>query len=228
MSSTSSPSPSGASVADRPQTWEMVVVHRFFRRKFGALPALVRAVPAGDAARAAVLLAHLRELAETLHHHHTAEDELVWPLLLERVDLERPLVLRMEEQHERVAALLDRAQAQATAFGRDASRAAGEALAVTLTSLTAALEEHLDDEEREVLPVVERHMTLAEWNAVGERARASVPKDRLLVQLGHILEGCSPEEARRFLAQLPVPARLAWRLVGRRAYAAERTRIQGP
>ncbi len=227
MSSTSSPSPCDPHVADRPQTWEMVVVHRFFRREFGALPALVRGVPAGDVARAAVVLAHLRELTETLHHHHSAEDELVWPLLLERVDLERPLVLRMEEQHERVAALLERAQVQAGAFGQDGSPAAGEALAVTLTSLSAALEEHLDDEELQVLPVAERHMTLAEWDAVGERARASLPKDRVLVLLGHLLEGCSPEEARRVLGHLPLPARLAWRLVGRRAYRAERAVIYG-
>ncbi len=115
--SQTSPTPSGAQVADRPETWEMVVVHRVFRREFGALPGLVRAVPAGNVRRAAVVLAHLRELAEVLHHHHTAEDELVWPLLLERVGLDRPLVLRMEEQHERVGALLDRARCQAALCG---------------------------------------------------------------------------------------------------------------
>jgi hemerythrin-like domain-containing protein len=213
---------------DRPQTWEMVVVHRVFRREFGALPALVRAVPAGDVARAAVVLAHLRELARSLHHHHTAEDELVWPLLLDRVDLDRPLVLRMEEQHERVADLLERADVQAGAFAAAASPVAGETLAATLTQLATALEEHLGDEEREVLPLVERHLTVAEWDAVGERARASLPKDRLLIQLGAILEGCSPQEARRFLGMLPLPARLAWRLAGRRAYRAERARVYGP
>jgi hemerythrin-like domain-containing protein len=219
--------PAATETEGRVQTWEMVVVHRVFRREFDALPALVRAVPPGDVDRAGVVLGHLRELAGSLHHHHTAEDELVWPLLLERVDLDRPLVLRMEEQHERVADLLEHADAQAGAFAADASPATGETLAATLTQLTAALEEHLDDEEREVLPLVERHLTVAEWDAVGERARASLPKDRLLIQLGAILEGCSPQEARRFLGMLPLPARLAWRLVGRRAYRAERARIHG-
>ena len=213
--------------ADRPDTFEMVVVHRAFRRGFTGLPALVRAVPAGDVARAAVVLGHLRELADSLHHHHSAEDEMLWPLLLERVDLDRPLVLRMEEQHERVAALLERAGAQADAFGQGAAPAAGEVLAVTLTALTGALEEHLGDEEREVLPLVERHISVAEWEAGAERARSAIPKDRMLVQLGAILEGCSPDEARWFLARLPLPARLAWRLAGRRVYRAERVRVFG-
>jgi iron-sulfur cluster repair protein YtfE (RIC family) len=205
----------------------MVVVHRVFRRGFTRLPALVRSVPAGDVARAAVVLGHLRELAGSLHHHHSAEDELLWPLLLERVDLDRPLVLRMEEQHERVSALIERARSQADVFGQDASPAAGEVLAVTLTSLAAALEEHLDDEELQVLPLVERYVSVAEWEAVGERARSAMPKDRRLVTLGAILEACSPQEARRFLGGLPLPARVAWRLVGRRAYRAERARVLG-
>jgi len=147
----------------------MVVVHRLLRRGFGALPALVRAVPGRDVARAGVVLTHLRELGENLDHHHKAEDDLLWPLLLDRVDLDRPLVLRMEEQHERVGVLLDRARAQAGTFGREATVEAIEALAVTLSSLAAALEEHLDDEERDVLPLVERHVTVREWDAVRER-----------------------------------------------------------
>lgn len=167
--------------ADRPDTWEMVIVHRVFRREFTRLPVLVRGVPAGDVARADVVLAHL----------------------------------------------LERAHDQAEVFGQDASPAAGEALVVTLTALAAALEEHLGDEEREVLPLVDEHISVPEWEAVGERGRAAIPKDRMLVQLGAILEGCSREEARRFLARLPLPARVAWRLLGRRAYAAERDRVLG-
>jgi len=70
-------------------------------------------------------------------------------------------------------------------------------------------------------------VSIAEWEAVGERARSGIPKDRMLIQLGAILEGCSPREARWFLARLPLPARVAWRLVGRRAYRAERARVLG-
>ena len=65
------------------------------------------------------------------------------------------------------------------------------ALAATLTELDAVLREHMADEERYVLPLVEEHLTVAEWAALGERGRAGIPKDRLLIQLGWMLDGTS-------------------------------------
>ena len=212
-------------VHQRPDTREMVVVHDLFRREFGNLPGLVRGVAVGDTERAAVVVEFLRELAAGLHHHHTGEDELMWPLLLERCATDAALILRMEEQHERIAALHDRAVDQAAAFEAGASAETGERLAQTLTTLAAALDEHMREEEDHVLPLVEQHLSVAEWEALGERGRAGLSKDRLLVQLGFILLGTSPADRAAFLAQLPLPARVAWRVVGRRRFAAEYRRI---
>jgi hypothetical protein len=83
------------------------------------------------------------------------------------------------------------------------------------------------DEERYVLPLVEEHLTVAEWAELGERGRASIPKDRLLIQLGWILDGLSPDERREFLRTMPVPARVAWRLLGKRMFAKELRKIYG-
>jgi hemerythrin-like domain-containing protein len=205
----------------------MVVVHDLFRREFGNLPGLVRGVAPGDTARAAVVVEFLRELATGLHHHHTGEDELMWPLLLERCTADGALILRMEEQHERIAALHDRAVEQAAAFEASASAEAGERLAQTLTTLTAALDEHMREEEDHILPLVERHLTVAEWEALGERGRAGISKERQLVQLGFILLGTSERDRAAFLAKLPLAARLAWRFLGKRAFGAEYRRIYG-
>lgn len=214
----------------RPDTHEMVVVHRVFRQGFRELPALLRAVPDGDTNRAAVVAGALAELSTALHHHHTNEDETLWPLLLERV-LGNPghqaLVLRMEEQHERVAARVERVEGIAATFAASARPEDRDRLAAAVEALCAALEEHLHDEEVHVLPLCEQYVTTAEWEAGAERARAAIPKDRLLVQLGAILSHCSPAEARAFLAKLPVQARLAWWLVGRRAYRRERAQLLG-
>ena len=92
-----------AAEVPRPDTHEMVIIHRAFRRESRLLAALIAAVPAGDTARARVLAAHFRWYQLGVHHHHTGEDELIWPLLLARVDLEADVVVRMEAQHERVA-----------------------------------------------------------------------------------------------------------------------------
>jgi hypothetical protein len=49
----------------------------------------------------------------------------------------------------------------------------------------------------------------------------------LLIQLGWILDGLDPAERKDFLRTMPLPARLAWRLLGRRMFAKECRRIYG-
>lgn len=215
------------SAATRPDTREMIIVHNVFRRVFGDLPALLRAVEPGDVARARVLADAYTELSTGLHHHHSGEDELLWPVLMQRVEADCGLVLRAEEQHERVHELLERAEPQVDAFRQAASAPARDALAATIQELDAVLRDHMADEERYILPLVEAHMTVGEWELLGERGRAGIPKDRLLVQLGWILDGVPPADRRAILRKLPLPARVAWRLIGRRRFQKELRAIYG-
>ncbi len=214
-----------ASAPTRPDTREMIIVHNVFRRVFGDLPGLLRAVAPGDATRAGVLADAYTEISTGLHHHHTGEDELLWPVLVQRVEADRCFVLRAEEQHERVHELLERAKPQVEAFRQTASGPARDALAATIQELDAVLRDHMTDEERYILPLVGAHMTVAEWEKIGERGRAGIPKDRLLIQLGWILDGVPPADRRAMLRKLPLPARIAWRLLGRRAFEKERRAI---
>jgi hemerythrin-like domain-containing protein len=202
---------------DRPDTFEMVFVHNCFRKQFGALPDLVRGVPDGDVGRARVIVGFLGDLTNSLHHHHEGEDELMWPLLLERAPMDSALVLRMEEQHERIGELYQRAADNAAVFADTAAPGSRAELAETLTELMAALSEHLRDEEVHILPLVERVLTVPEWEALA--------KDRLLVFLGFLLDANTAARGREFMAQLPMPARVAWKVVGRRSFAREYRRI---
>jgi hemerythrin-like domain-containing protein len=214
-------------VHQRPDTREMVVVHDLFRREFGNLPGLVRGVAPGDTERAAVVVEFLRELAAGLHHHHTGEDELMWPLLLERAPMDSALILRMEEQHERIAELYRRAERFAGSFTARADVESRDSLAETLTDLNDALGEHLHDEEVHILPLAERVMTVPEWEALGERGRAGIPRNRMPVFLGFLLDANTAEQGRRMLTHVPRPARVAWSLSGRRAFRREYRRVYG-
>jgi iron-sulfur cluster repair protein YtfE (RIC family) len=211
----------------RPNTREMIVIHNVFRRVFGDLPGLVRAVAPGDTARAGVLADAYVEVATGLHHHHTNEDELLWPTLLQRVEVERGFVLRAEEQHERVHELLEHGNAQVAAFRSDPTADLRDEFAATIEELFAALSEHMADEERYILPLVEEHLTVSEWEQLGERGRASIPKDRLLIQLGWILDCIPAADRREFLRGMPLPARILWPLIGRRSFAAEKRKVYG-
>jgi hemerythrin-like domain-containing protein len=212
---------------EKVDTWEMVLVHRAFRREFRMLPGLIRAVADGDRARAEVIGAHLQNLTDALHHHHSAEDELLWPILVGRVGLRADLVHRMEAQHERLAVLLTRIGELNPRWRATAGAAVRDELAAVLASTSVGLDEHLADEEDEILPLVSEHISRAEWDRLNARAQEAIPKNKLaFVFVGSILEEASPREETMFLAQLPAPVRVIYRLVGRGIYARARDRVR--
>ena len=212
---------------ERPDTQEMIVAHRVFRREAALLPRLVESVPDGDTERAALIAGHYRDYWLGLHHHHSAEDELLWPLLLARVDLEADLVLRMEAQHEAIAGRLNEVDGAIGAWEAAPSAATAAPVLAAMRAHLAALREHLADEEEHILPMAAEYVTVAEWARLGERFVEETPKDKILFFLGAILEEATPQERARTLANLPVIARIVWYAVGRRQYARRVALIRG-
>ena len=210
----------------RPFTHSMVVIHRGIRRESRLLAEMIGATRPGDRRRARALTAHLSDYLIALHNHHHGEDELIWPLLLSRVDLDAAVVLRMAAQHEKVAATLARIRGLIGPWPRTADAAGRDALVAALTEHRAVLVEHLDDEEANLLPLAERHLTEAEWNAQGEHFALHTPKTKILTLLGVVLEDATPQERTEFLAGLPAPARAIWRLYGERHHAARMRRLR--
>ena len=213
--------------AKRPDTHEMVVAHRVFRREATLLPRLVESVRDGDTGRATLIAGHYRDYRLGLHHHHSAEDELLWPLLLARVDLEADIVLRMEAQHEVIAGHLNEVNGAIGAWEAAPSAATAAPVLAAMRAHLAALREHLADEEEHLLPMAAEYVTVAEWARLGERFVEETPKDKLLFFLGAILEEATPPERARTLANLPVIARVVWYAVGRRQYARRVALIRG-
>jgi len=203
------------------ETHDMVVVHRAFRREFELLPRMVRAVSPGDLTQGGVICSHAREMTTMLHHHHAGEDELVWPRLRERAELAAGLVDRAQTQHEVIGRLLAALDDAVQRFAETADPTSGAELASVLDQVSIALNEHLDEEETAILPVVAETLTAAEWEELSERGMAAMSKPRLLVLLGHILEEADNDERAAFLKHIPLPARVGYRLFGRRRYLRE-------
>ncbi|GIH29267.1 hypothetical protein Aph01nite_75770 [Acrocarpospora phusangensis] len=215
---------------DRPYVQEMVIIHRVFRRESRLLPEIVGRVAAGDAERAKVVADYYRSYADGLHHHHTNEDNLLWPKLLARVDLEAELVLRMEAQHEVVAATMERVAALLPEWERTAAPGLRDRIVAILREHREALVEHLGEEEERILPLVAEHITVAEWNALGEQAFRELAKEsatKKFISLGAILEEITPEEHAHFMADKPALVKLAWNLFGKRVYAKQVKLIRG-
>lgn len=197
---------------------DMIVVHRAFRRELALLPSLIRGVPAGDAARAAILRRHLRLSLRGVHVHHTGEDVMLWPVLLQRAVPSADVVHRMEAQHQRVEELVQRLSGLIDRWEHSACPAVIRELVVTIDDLRAALVEHLDDEEEHILPIAARTMSPQEWEAVGQHGFGTIAKADLPILFGMLIEDATPAERKEMFARLPVPARLYLRTLGARQY----------
>ena len=128
--------------------FEMAMVHRVFRDELRDAPGLVRGVAVGDTARSTAVGAHLDFIVAALHHHHVAEDELLWPKLCARVPAESVVVARMEAAHQSIANATTRVQAMLPSWVRAPEAPATERLAVAVAKLSSQTGEHLTDEER--------------------------------------------------------------------------------
>ncbi|WP_216896557.1 hemerythrin domain-containing protein [Nocardia alni] len=199
-------------------TQEMEIVHRVFRRESRLLMELVAAVVPGDTARAKVIADHFRDYRLGLKNHHEGEDELLWPPLLSRVDLEAEIVLRMEAQHERVAATLTALDTAFPAWEATAAADERDILVAALADHRAVLLEHLDDEETTLLPLAAGYITDKEWASLGEHLVANTPKLTLLTLFGLVLEDANRAERATLLSVLPAPIRGIWHVIGRPRY----------
>lgn len=214
-------------IPDRPNTHQMVVGHRVFRREFRLLPELMREVEAGNTARSRVLAEHASDVTTALHVHHLSEDEVLWPRLLDRVSLHAELVHRMQQQHDQIGEYLERIRSLLPVWAETAAPRQRDELATTLADASVVVETHLDEEERQILPLVAAHLTIVEWDELAERMHASMPRARMLKFLGMVLEEATPEEQRQMMSALPLPARMLWVLLGRRKYQGVVRSVRG-
>lgn len=216
------------SVAEtRPDVQDMIVVHRNFRHQFAHAPALIRGLRDGDTARTKLVIDHLRFVLTGLEAHHGSEDDLLWPKLRERVAPMPESISRMEDQHHQLDALTMELTAALNELAVRVDPEVRERAAELCERLASVVDAHMTEEEQTILPLAAAHLTAAEWDELGERGLEKLAKKDLLPALSSLLAIATPEERKAFLAKAPAPARLLWRLVGRRAHARNEARLYG-
>ena len=198
--------------------WDMALIHRIFRTSFAELVRIVPTVPSADTARINAVMAHLTFMIDGLTAHHTTEDEHVWPALHERAHPSKALVDRMEAQHQVIHDALDDVQRLGAVWSAQPSPATNSALTAALTHLLEMLTEHLDEEERDVVPVIAEHVTEEEWEHAGRAAFDKFTPAQRFIATGLMLEVATPAESGAMMGGLPAPVRILWALMGKRRY----------
>ncbi|MGN6177453.1 MAG: hemerythrin domain-containing protein [Streptosporangiaceae bacterium] len=191
----------------------MRALHAALRRDLSRLRDAAAQIDSSAGAPATVLAGWDAFRAE-LDNHHQAEDDDLWPVL--RRELSDPGELAsvdaMVEEHKHIEPAL---------AGVDAALRGGGELAARVETLSTVVLDHLAHEEREVLPLIEQHMTRAQWRAFMVKERNKRPPRERPEFLTWVLDDAGEQDAAAVLTELPPPARLVYRWVLRPRYDAQ-------
>lgn len=178
-----------------------MMMHAGFRAEFGRL-AQVCGHPR-DEAHELLLSEQLTLVLDMLHAHHHHEDAVLWPKLVARAPESAAVLAELESEHE----TLDRLVAAAGDRGVPLAERAD-----TLQQLHVVVNDHLDHEERVAVPLMLAHLTLDDIEADKRQAAADFGRRRIPVIFGWLASSAEPDLVAASQADLPVVARLLFRL----------------
>src|SRR3954462_12243739 len=202
-----------ATALTRPDTNEMVRVHRVVREAFAPAPQLIGAVRADDVDQVSRIATYYEGVLVFLHVHHEGEDELLWPRLLERCQGKSAVINLASDQHQGVLTDLSSAEALLAVWREQPDTARGAELAAALATLGANLVVHLDNEEKTILPLVEQHLTVDEWHelpAHGMQTGAQRAPHLMWLAIALICEQMTDAQRAGMDAGMPPPVRDFW------------------
>ena len=198
----------------------MEALHDAFRRDLDTLTRAAAALGTDPDAHERVRVGwHV--LADQLHHHHTVEDEQLWPLVRSswrRSPDALDVLDAMEDEHE----LVDPALA-----------AVGEAVrseqspADALDRLHTVVRDHLAHEEAEAMPLIVAAVSPRDWDAFGAKQARSLGLKGAAEFFPWLLQGQDDIRTEKVLGVLPAPLRWAYRRRWQPQWAARNAVLVG-
>lgn len=188
----------------------MYLMHHAFRRDLARFEAAVRATPVGAADTWKALADRWERFGAILHHHHSVEDERLWPVLTAHAErLGDTAALRMLADMEAEHAVIDPTlTACSDGFATMVEHPCVDyrsALDRHVTAARAALLDHLAHEEGEALPFLQRSVS-AEENAAFDAAAQKAYGPRIIpFMVPWVADGVPAELIEPFLTQAGKP-----------------------
>lgn len=180
-------------------------IHRCLRASAAQLAARLAPATARPATRRAdrALARWYRGFADEIRGHHQVEDVLLFPALATRIATYGEHSARLQGDHAEVDQLLD-------GLGhalRDGDRPRAQLLAETLHH---HLDEHLDYEDDEIVPLFVRHFSGAEFEILNNEAVRMTPPRQLVFTAPWLLAQLDRTEQQRVIASVPKALHVLW------------------
>ena len=195
-------------MSDTPNLLGFRITHRAMRADSRRLAEVTAEIAAGrqrcGPERAAAIREYATKLCRGIHHHHKAEDDRLWPLLVRSAGAEVDLS-ELSEDHSELDPLLD----EITSVAGDPVE-----LAKPLRRLADLLDEHIEEEERTIFPIIARHVSGKDWEELERHVRKG---GDVRFELPRIERHARPEEMRELRA-LAGPALVVMLALLRRAH----------
>jgi hemerythrin-like domain-containing protein len=158
-----------------------------------------------DRRRAHAIAGYLDDLCTSIHHHHSAEDDVLWPVLEKSAGAHVDLT-ELSDDHSVLDPKLHRVRTGATALRRDGVISA--ALAADMADIRETLHEHIADEEKTIIPLIRRYVSQEDWDAVEAQIRKRGAK--MSFEVPRVLAVTTKEELDEIKAEggLPVAVML--------------------
>ena len=195
----------------------MTAAHDAFRTDLVSLARAVREPGRRSPDRQQSVAAGWELFKRQLHLHHTAEDDLIWPALRERLAHSAnalSVLDDMQAEHELIDPLLTAVDdGFAAAAGPGGGKPGDDRLADAVDALVTTLTSHLSHEEHDGLPLIGVALTAAEWRAVGFKIARRNGLSASGELFSWLLGSAAPGETRTLIRQLPPPVRVLYKAV---------------
>ena len=189
------------------------LMHRGMRADTARLAAAVKRITEADrTTRVPVLRRWYAGFMHEFEDHHSAEDDIFFPALADRVPVFADQIARLDAEHHRLETALTAVGEALVQLGdrevawRSVYADAVDALAGADNELTL----HLDFEDADVLPLFVRHMSVLEYEDLGERALKNAKLNHLVFGVPWVVSQATDEERAGLLAKAEMPMKMLW------------------
>lgn len=186
---------------------DMAIVHQVYRREFVLAPKIIRDLREHETERRAAAQEWFGVMVISMHHHHIAEDDLMYPLM--KGSAPQALLDLMEEQHQAVDTAVKTVEARLADWITDVPDSA-EALARSYEELLPVLVRHLDDEEEHIVPLIGDSLSAQQYGLMATSGNDMYEPRLLMMCFGAMIEQCAVPDAEFMLSHLPPEVRASW------------------